>query len=101
MLDPLSLQVSGPADGSTLATVAAWCADHDVLPESLSLGQRNLEDVFLESHRPGGLLVTIASTGTFAPAPGGAPVLRQSAHPGRDGGAAHAAQRGAACSSPW
>ena len=32
----------------TLATVAAWCAAHDVLPESLSLGQRNLEDVFLE-----------------------------------------------------
>ncbi|TWG94737.1 ABC-2 type transport system ATP-binding protein [Nocardioides sp. J9] len=48
VLDPLSLQVSGPADGTTLATVAAWCADHDVLPESLSLGQRNLEDVFLE-----------------------------------------------------
>ncbi|HWJ08713.1 MAG TPA: ABC transporter ATP-binding protein [Nocardioides sp.] len=48
VLDPLSLQVSGPADGTTLATVATWCADHDVLPESLSLGQRNLEDVFLE-----------------------------------------------------
>ena len=48
VLDPLSLQVSGPADGRTLATVAQWCADHDVLPESLSLGQRNLEDVFLE-----------------------------------------------------
>ncbi|KRA32810.1 MULTISPECIES: ABC transporter ATP-binding protein [unclassified Nocardioides] len=48
VLDPLSLQVSGPADGSTLGKVAAWCTDHDVLPESLSLGQRNLEDVFLE-----------------------------------------------------
>jgi ABC-2 type transport system ATP-binding protein len=48
VLDPLSLQLSGPADSSTLATVAAWCAAHDVLPESLSLGQRNLEDVFLE-----------------------------------------------------
>ncbi|MFJ9315899.1 ABC transporter ATP-binding protein [Pimelobacter simplex] len=47
-LDPLSIQLSGPADSSTLATVAAWCAAHDVLPESLSLGQRNLEDVFLE-----------------------------------------------------
>ena len=47
-LDPLSIQLSGPADSSTLATVAAWCASHDVLPESLSLGQRNLEDVFLE-----------------------------------------------------
>ncbi|WP_436699745.1 ABC transporter ATP-binding protein [Nocardioides sp. BYT-33-1] len=48
VLDPLSLQLSGPADSTTLATVAAWCAAHDVLPESLSLGQRNLEDVFLE-----------------------------------------------------
>lgn len=48
VLDPLSLQLSGPADSTTLATVAAWCASHDVLPESLSLGQRNLEDVFLE-----------------------------------------------------
>ena len=48
VLDPLSIQLSGPADSSTLATVAAWCAAHDVLPESLSLGQRNLEDVFLE-----------------------------------------------------
>ncbi|GAA3543369.1 ABC transporter ATP-binding protein [Nocardioides daeguensis] len=48
VLDPLSLQLSGPADSNTLATVAAWCARHDVLPESLSLGQRNLEDVFLE-----------------------------------------------------
>ncbi|UUW88156.1 ABC transporter ATP-binding protein [Pimelobacter simplex] len=47
-LDPLSIQLSGPADSTTLATVAAWCAAHDVLPESLSLGQRNLEDVFLE-----------------------------------------------------
>ncbi|GAA1536209.1 ABC transporter ATP-binding protein [Nocardioides humi] len=48
VLDPLSLQLSGPADSTTLATVASWCATHDVLPESLSLGQRNLEDVFLE-----------------------------------------------------
>lgn len=48
VLDELSLRVSGPADGSTLAKVAAWCESHDVLPESLTLGQRNLEDVFLE-----------------------------------------------------
>ena len=48
VIDPLSLQLSGPADSTTLATVAAWCAAHGVLPESLSLGQRNLEDVFLE-----------------------------------------------------
>ena len=48
VLDAVSLQLTGPADGSTLARVAGWCEQHDVLPESLSLGQRNLEDVFLE-----------------------------------------------------
>jgi ABC-2 type transport system ATP-binding protein len=47
-LDPVSMMVSGPADSTTLATVSRWCEEHDVLPESLSLGQRNLEDVFLE-----------------------------------------------------
>ncbi len=48
VLDDHSLQVSGPADGKTLATVSRWCEDNGVLPESLTLGQRNLEDVFLE-----------------------------------------------------
>jgi len=43
-----SLLISGPADASTLATVSAWCEAHGVLPESLSLGQRTLEDVFLQ-----------------------------------------------------
>jgi ABC-2 type transport system ATP-binding protein len=43
-----SLLITGPADGTTLATVSAWCAEHDVLPESLTLGQRTLEDVFLQ-----------------------------------------------------
>ena len=47
-LDPVSLMLSGPADSSTLGTVSRWCEDHGVLPESLTLGQRNLEDVFLE-----------------------------------------------------
>ena len=47
-LDALSLLVTGPADASTLAKVSRWCDDHGVVPESLSLGQRNLEDVFLE-----------------------------------------------------
>jgi ABC-2 type transport system ATP-binding protein len=47
-LDPLSLIVTGPADASTLAKVSRWCEDNDVLPESLSLGTRTLEDVFLE-----------------------------------------------------
>jgi ABC-2 type transport system ATP-binding protein len=43
-----SLLITGPADASTLATVSAWCETHGVLPESLSLGQRTLEDVFLQ-----------------------------------------------------
>ncbi|RJS47952.1 ABC transporter ATP-binding protein [Nocardioides cavernaquae] len=43
-----SLLISGPADASTLAKVSAWCAHHGVLPESLTLGQRTLEDVFLQ-----------------------------------------------------
>ena len=44
----VSLLITGPADSTTLATVSAWCERHRVLPESLNLGQRNLEDVFLE-----------------------------------------------------
>ncbi len=47
-LEAVSLLVTGPADASTLARVSRWCEDNDVLPESLTLGQRNLEDVFLE-----------------------------------------------------
>src|SRR6187455_180427 len=47
-LDEVSLLVTGPADASTLAKVSAWCETNDVLPESLTLGQRNLEDVFLQ-----------------------------------------------------
>ncbi len=47
-LDQLSLCLTGAADASTLARVSRWCEDNDVLPESLSLGQRSLEDVFLE-----------------------------------------------------
>jgi ABC-2 type transport system ATP-binding protein len=48
LLDELSLIVTGPADASTLAKVSRWCEETDVLPESLTLGTRNLEDVFLE-----------------------------------------------------
>ena len=43
-----SLLITGPADASTLAKVSAWCEEHAVLPESLTLGQRTLEDVFLQ-----------------------------------------------------
>jgi len=48
LLDELSLLVTGPADASTLAKVSRWCEDNGVLPESLTLGARTLEDVFLE-----------------------------------------------------
>jgi ABC-2 type transport system ATP-binding protein len=48
LLDQLSIVVTGPADASSLAVVSRWCEDNGVLPESLTLGQRNLEDVFLE-----------------------------------------------------
>ena len=43
-----SLLITGPADASTLAKVSGWCDAHGVLPESLTLGQRTLEDVFLQ-----------------------------------------------------
>jgi ABC-2 type transport system ATP-binding protein len=47
-ISDVSLLIAGPADSTTLATVAGWCEQQGVLPESLNLGQRNLEDVFLE-----------------------------------------------------
>jgi ABC-2 type transport system ATP-binding protein len=43
-----SLLITGPADRTTLAKVSAWCDENGVVPESLSLGQRTLEDVFLQ-----------------------------------------------------
>jgi ABC-2 type transport system ATP-binding protein len=47
-LDPVSMLIHGPADSTTLRRVSEWCEEHGVLPETLTLGQRNLEDVFLE-----------------------------------------------------
>jgi ABC-2 type transport system ATP-binding protein len=47
-LGSTSLLLTGPADASTLAVVSHWCEANQVLPESLALGQRTLEDVFLE-----------------------------------------------------
>jgi ABC-2 type transport system ATP-binding protein len=47
-INDLSLLISGPADHHTLAKVSAWCEEHGVLPESMTLGQRTLEDVFLQ-----------------------------------------------------
>ncbi len=48
LLDAMTIVVTGPADASSLAVVSRWCEENDVLPESLTLGQRTLEDVFLE-----------------------------------------------------
>lgn len=45
---PGRYRVSGPVDPQVVATVTAWCAGHGVLPHGLSVGQRTLEDVFLE-----------------------------------------------------
>ncbi|NYE38305.1 ABC-2 type transport system ATP-binding protein [Nocardioides cavernae] len=47
-LDDVSMLIHGPADGTTLGRVSRWCEAHDVLPQTLTLGQRTLEDVFLE-----------------------------------------------------
>ncbi len=41
-------EVSGPVGPQVLATVAGWCATHDIRPERLGLTSRTLEDVFLE-----------------------------------------------------
>jgi ABC-2 type transport system ATP-binding protein len=48
---PGSYRVTGdptsPLTAAAVAAVTAWCAEHDVLPEGLTLGRRSLEDVFL------------------------------------------------------
>jgi ABC-2 type transport system ATP-binding protein len=38
----------GAVEPQTLATVTAWCASHEVMPQQLSVGKRSLEEVFLE-----------------------------------------------------
>jgi ABC-2 type transport system ATP-binding protein len=38
----------GRVDARLLADLTAWCAERDVMPEGLAVGQRSLEDVFLE-----------------------------------------------------
>jgi ABC-2 type transport system ATP-binding protein len=40
--------LTGPVDPQLLATLTAWCANQNVLPENLSVERRSLEDVFLE-----------------------------------------------------
>jgi ABC-2 type transport system ATP-binding protein len=47
-ISPGSYRVDGPMAPALLATVTAWCAGHDVMPEGLAVERRSLEDVFLE-----------------------------------------------------
>jgi ABC-2 type transport system ATP-binding protein len=41
-------RVSGHVSPHTLATVTAWCASLDVMPDELGIEKRTLEDVFLD-----------------------------------------------------
>ncbi|UGQ10157.1 ABC transporter ATP-binding protein [Yinghuangia sp. ASG 101] len=41
-------RVEGDIGPQLLATVTAWCAQHGVMPEKLTVERRTLEDVFLE-----------------------------------------------------
>jgi ABC-2 type transport system ATP-binding protein len=40
--------VTGEVDPRLLASVTAWCADRQVMPEDLAIDRRTLEDVFIE-----------------------------------------------------
>jgi ABC-2 type transport system ATP-binding protein len=42
------IEVQAAVDPGLLAAVTAWCAEHSVLPSSLKIESRTLEDVFLE-----------------------------------------------------
>jgi ABC-2 type transport system ATP-binding protein len=42
------IEVQGAVDPGLLAAVTAWCAERSVLPSSLKIESRTLEDVFLE-----------------------------------------------------
>jgi ABC-2 type transport system ATP-binding protein len=41
-------RVAGPVSPQLLASVTAWCAQHQVMPDRLQTHRRSLEDVFLE-----------------------------------------------------
>ncbi|GAA2720967.1 MULTISPECIES: ABC transporter ATP-binding protein [Streptomyces] len=45
---PGSYRVSGTVDPQLLATVTAWCAQHGVMPDRITVERHTLEDVFLE-----------------------------------------------------
>ncbi|MFI7353199.1 ABC transporter ATP-binding protein [Streptomyces avidinii] len=47
-LTPGVYRVTGDVHPQLLATVASWCAQHGVMPSSLTVERHTLEDVFLE-----------------------------------------------------
>ncbi len=48
VVDPHTLLVSGAVDAKALGVVAGWCERQAVEPDTLAMGQRTLEDVFLQ-----------------------------------------------------
>jgi ABC-2 type transport system ATP-binding protein len=48
LVDGHTLLVSGAVDAKALGVVAIWCERRAVEPDSLAMGQRTLEDVFLQ-----------------------------------------------------
>ena len=48
LVDAHTLLVSGSVDAKALGVVAGWCERQAVEPDSLAMGQRTLEDVFLQ-----------------------------------------------------
>jgi ABC-2 type transport system ATP-binding protein len=40
--------VTGVVDPRLLASVTAWCAERQVMPEDLAIDRRTLEDVFID-----------------------------------------------------
>ncbi len=48
LVDAHTLLVSGSVDAKALGVVAGWCERHAVEPDALAMGQRTLEDVFLQ-----------------------------------------------------
>jgi ABC-2 type transport system ATP-binding protein len=45
---PGAYRITGEVDPQLLATVTSWCAQHGVMPHSISVERHTLEDVFLE-----------------------------------------------------
>lgn len=45
---PGRYEVGGRIDPHVLVTITTWCADHELMPEGLTVGRRSLEDVFLD-----------------------------------------------------